>query len=129
MFEFLGWIVDHFLQFWVDFTTKGQLISKCLFGFLVWTKSPTKLFLNFCPEIFWTFVGASWKLFEASCRLPYSWYYLLSPQEAEKASREAPRKVQKISGQKYRNNSVGFLEEVLTPKGHFEINWPLAGNF
>jgi hypothetical protein len=30
--------------------------------------------------------------------------------------------VQKISGQKSRNNFVGFLEEVLTPKGHFEIN-------
>jgi hypothetical protein len=32
------------------------------------------------------------------------------------------RKVQKISGQKSRNNFVGFLEEVLTPKGHLEIN-------
>ena len=50
--------------------TKGQLISKCPFGFIVWTKLPTKLFLNFCPEIFCTFLGASWKLFWASCRLP-----------------------------------------------------------
>ena len=31
---------------------KGQLISKCPFGFIVWTKIPTKLFLNFCPEFF-----------------------------------------------------------------------------
>jgi hypothetical protein len=40
----------------------------------------------------------------------------------QKASRKPPRKVQKISGQKSRNNFVGFFEEVLTPKGHFEIN-------
>ena len=42
---------------------KGQLITKCPVGFIVWTKLPTKLFLNFCPEIFCTFLGAS-------CRLP-----------------------------------------------------------
>ena len=58
--------------------TKGQLISKCPFGIIVWTKMPTKLFLDFCPEIFWTFLGASWKLFGASCRLPCSWYYIES---------------------------------------------------
>jgi hypothetical protein len=43
--------------------TKGQLISKCPFGFIVWTKIPTKLFLDFCPEFFCSFLGASWKLF------------------------------------------------------------------
>ena len=42
---------------------KGQLISKCPFGFIVWTKIPTKLFLDFCPEFFCSFLGASWKLF------------------------------------------------------------------
>ena len=45
---------------------------------------------------------------------------------SSKSFQEAPRKVHKISGQKYRNNSVGFLEEVLKPKGHFEINRPLG---
>ena len=49
---------------------KGQLISECPFGIIVWTKIPTKLFLDFCPEIFCIFLGASWKLFRASCRLP-----------------------------------------------------------
>ena len=38
---------------------KGQVISKCPFGFIVWTKLPTKLFLNFCPEIFCTYLGAA----------------------------------------------------------------------
>ena len=45
---------------------KGQLISKCPFDFIVWTKLSMKLFLNFCPEIFCTFLGASWKLIWAS---------------------------------------------------------------
>ena len=31
---------------------KGQLILKCPFGFIVWTKIPTRLFLDFCPEFF-----------------------------------------------------------------------------
>ena len=43
-------------------STKGQLISTYPFGIIVWTKIPTKLFLDFCPEIFCSFLGASWKL-------------------------------------------------------------------
>ena len=42
---------------------KGKLISKCPFSIIVWTKIPTKLFLDFCPEFFCSFLGASWKLF------------------------------------------------------------------
>ena len=30
---------------------KGQLIAKCPFGVIVWTKIPTKKFDNFCPRI------------------------------------------------------------------------------
>ena len=51
---------------------------------IVSSKIATKLFLDSCPEIFCTVMGASWKLFGASCRLLYLWYYLLSPQEAAK---------------------------------------------
>ena len=78
--------------------SKGQLISKCPFGFIVWTKLPTKLFLNFCPEIFCTFLGASWKLFGASCRLLCLWYYILSPQEAQRASMKPPGSYKKTQG-------------------------------
>ena len=39
--------------------SKGQLISKCPFGIFVWTKLPTKLFLDFCHEFFCSFLGAS----------------------------------------------------------------------
>ena len=91
--------------------TKGRLILKCPFGFIVWTKLPTKLFLNFCPEIFCTFLGASWKLFGASCRLPCLWYYILSPQEDQRASMKPPGSYKKNSGQKSRNNFVGFLSK------------------
>ena len=31
--------------------TKGQLISKCSFGVIVWTKIPMKNLTNFCPRI------------------------------------------------------------------------------
>ena len=30
-------------------STKGQIISKCPFGVIVWTKIPPKKFDNFCP--------------------------------------------------------------------------------
>ena len=95
--------------------TKGQLISKCPVGIIVWTKIPTKLFLDFCPEFFCSFLRASWKLFGLSGDL-------VSLQEAPKSFQEAPRKVQKISGQKSRNNFVGIFVITIIPKGHFEIN-------
>ena len=78
--------------------TKDQLISKCPYGFIVWTKLPKKLFLNFCPDFFSTFLGASWKLFGASCRLPCLWYYILSPQEAQIASRKPSGSYKKFQG-------------------------------
>ena len=33
----------------------------------------------------------------------------------------------KFLGQKLSNFFVGILVETMTPKGHFEINWPLVG--
>jgi hypothetical protein len=45
-----------------------------------------------------------------------------SLQEAPKSFQEAPRNVQKISGQKSRNNFVGIFVQTIIPKGHFEIN-------
>jgi hypothetical protein len=32
-------------------TTKGQLISKCLFGVIVWTKKQRNFFQDFCPSL------------------------------------------------------------------------------
>ena len=39
---------------------KGQLISKFPNEIIVSSKIPTKIFLDFCPEIFCSFLGASW---------------------------------------------------------------------
>ena len=95
----------------------------------MWTKIPTKLFPDFCPEIFCTFLGASWKLFGASCRLPCLWYYILSPQEAQKASRKPPRSYKKFQGRNRYNILVPILVATMTAKRHFQINWPLVKHF
>ena len=90
---------------------KGQLISKRPFGFIVWTKIPTKLFLDFCPDFFCSFLGASWKLFGASCRLPCLWYYILSPQEAQRASMKPPGSYKKTQGRNPEIISLVFLSK------------------
>ena len=78
---------------------KGQLISKCPFGIIVWTKYQRNYF---CPEIFCTFLGASWKLFG----LPGDLLYNIINKEA--------------------NKFRWYFVQTIIPKGHFEINWPLA---
>ena len=39
---------------------KGQLNSKCPYEKSVSSKIPMKIFLDFCPEFFCSFLGASW---------------------------------------------------------------------
>ena len=46
------------LMIYKEGDTKGQLISKCPYEKSVSSKIPTKIFLEFCPEIF----VASWEL-------------------------------------------------------------------
>ena len=104
--EFQTW---NFFTFQIIIT--GQLISKLPFGFIVWTKLPTKLFLNFCPEIFCTFLGASWKLFGASCRLPCLWYYIPSPQEAQRASMKPQGSYKKTQGRNPEIISLVFMSK------------------
>ena len=40
---------DHVIQNFMVLFAKGQLISKCLFGVIVWTKNQCKNYQNFCP--------------------------------------------------------------------------------
>ena len=56
-------ILSKYLPSQIGMCNKGQLISECPFGIKTSSKKPTVLFLYFCPEIFCTFLGASWKLF------------------------------------------------------------------
>ena len=53
-------------QYQEDVLPNGRLISKCPYEKSVSSKIPSKLFLDFCPEILCSFLGASWKLFWAS---------------------------------------------------------------
>ena len=82
--------------------TKGQLISKCL-SVIVWTKYQQ----NYC----WI---SALKFFEPFCGLPGS-FLGSCPGDLifNIINKEAPRKVQKISGQKSRNHFVGILEETI----------------
>ena len=52
--DFSIWLKDMVKLFMVEKVmvekSKGQLISKCLFEKIVWTKIATKKFDNFCPS-------------------------------------------------------------------------------
>ena len=45
------------------YVSKGQILLLCPYEKLVYPKIATKSFLDFCPEIFCSFLRASWKLF------------------------------------------------------------------
>ena len=55
-----GWVCDikNFNTIFEEMA-KGQLISKCPYEKSVSSKIPTKIFVEFCPEIFCSFLGAS----------------------------------------------------------------------
>ena len=78
--------------------TKDQLISKCPFGITVWTKIPMKLFLDFCPEIFCTFLGASWKLFQLPGDIVSNIMIKEAYRKPQKASRKPPGRYIKFQG-------------------------------
>ena len=68
------------------------------------------------------FLEAFWGFLQASL---FMILHTKSP-GSPKSFHEAPRKLQKNSGQKSRNNFVGIFVQTMKPKGHFEINWPLV---
>ena len=85
---------------------KGQLISKCLFGVFVWTKKNNELF-----SMISALASKKWlnqKLYYTNC--VKFWFDLFLEARAE------------ILKEKF----VGFLVEMIAPKRHFEINWPLS---
>ena len=90
---------------------KGQLISKCPFGFIVWTKYQRNYSWISALSFFCSFLGASWKLFWASCRLPCLWYYILSHQEAQRASMKPPGSYKKTQGRNPEIISLVFLSK------------------
>ena len=84
------WPPEHYLVNVLLFSTKlfkGQLNSKCSNEIILSSKIPTKLFLDFCPEILCTSLGAFWKLFG-----------LLGTLLSNIIIKEAYRKPQKLPG-------------------------------
>ena len=47
---FIG-VLSKIILYNLSGTSVGQLISKCPFGVIVWTKIPTKNLTNFCPRL------------------------------------------------------------------------------
>ena len=92
------------------YSTKGQLISKCPFGWKTSSKIPTKLLPDFCPEIFCSFLGASWKLFGLLGDLVSN---IINKEGYWKPKKlpGSPQRATKISGQKSRSIFVGILDE------------------
>ena len=62
------------------------------------SKKPTELFLYFCPEIFCTFLGASWKLFQLSGDLVSIIMNKEANRKPQKASRKPPGRYIKFQG-------------------------------
>ena len=71
--------------------SKGQLISKCPYEKSVLSKIPTKLFLDFCPEFFCSFLGASWKLLGLPGDLVCNIINKEACRKPKKASRKPPQ--------------------------------------
>ena len=93
------------MSLWNDsfFQNTNEIVS----GFLPWN------FLYLTGD----FLEAFWGLGLPVGFFVYNITYVVSPQEA-------PRKLQKNSGQKSRNNFVDILEETVISYGHNKINWP-----
>ena len=76
---------------------------------IVSSKIPTKLFPNFCLENFCSFLEAFLGFLQASLFM----MLLTKSPGSPKSFQEPPRKLQKISRQKFRNNFVGILVETI----------------
>ena len=79
---------------------KGQLISKCPFGRKTSSKKPTKLFLDFCSEVTYSFQAwiSALKLFIAFRGLPGSFGDIVSNIIHKEAYRKPPKASRKPQG-------------------------------
>ena len=79
---------------------------------IVSSKIPTKLFLDFCPEIFCTFLGASWKLFGLPVELVYNIINKEAIRKPQKAARKPPGRYKKIQGRNPEIISLVFWKKL-----------------
>ena len=102
--------------------TKGQLISKCPFGFIVWTKISTKLFPDFCPEFFCSFLGASWKLFGLPGDLVCNIINKEAYRKPQKASMKPPGSYKKFQGRNPEIILLLFWEKLIFHKDIIKLS-------
>ena len=77
--------------------------------------------------IFLQLPGGFLEAFWASCRLPYLCYYLLSPQEAQKASRKPAGSHKKFQGRKPETISLVFWMKLIFHKDILKLTeWNVA---
>ena len=69
--EFLRWFFLRPQNFSFLIPVKGQLISKCPFGVIVWTKIPTKSLTNLCLRIWNHKIKALYNVFN-TLKSPYN---------------------------------------------------------
>ena len=83
-------------------TDLQKIVRKSLiFGSKFDFRGPFILEKIYHTEIVIDSLGSFLRLFGVSFRLPYLWYYLLSPKEAPRSFQETTKKLQKNSGQNY----------------------------
>ena len=102
----------------VDETHQRSVNFKMSFWFHGLDKITNEIISEFLP---WNFLYLPGGFLQASL---FMILHTKSP-GSQKSFHEAPRKLQKNSGQKSRNDFVGIFVQTMKPKGHFEINWPL----
>ena len=73
-------------------------------------KKPTKLFLDFCPEFFCSFLGASWKLFGLPGDLVFTIINKKAYRKPQKASRKPQGSYINFQGRNPYNIFVAILE-------------------
>ena len=102
--------------FTLSWNTKGQLISKCPYEKSVSSKIPTKIFLESCPEIFCSFLGASWKLFGLPGDIVSNIIHKEAYRKPQKASRKPQGSYKKFQGRNPEIISLLFREKLIFHK-------------
>ena len=104
-------------------TDLQKIVRKSLiFGSKFDFRGPFILEKIYHTEIVIDSLGSFLRLFGVSFRLPYLWYYLLSSQEGQKASRNPPGSCKKFQGRNPETISLLFWDKLIF---HKDINWPL----
>ena len=97
----------------IDLSSKGQLILKCLFGAIVWTKIPSNFYPGFLPQPL------------KRCRIKKIKALSYTNQGLFNIIDKIQFLIQPLFRGQGRNPGkifIGFFVQTMTPKRHFEIN-------